>query len=135
MSEVTVANPIADSSTPAISRANRLMSLRSNPGFQDLLQISLQLAKEAADVSIDYPGWDSQQIAVLKSRAQGSKEHHYELLRRIQAAIEAGLAEGRAIKEQLPHMSAEEALETGDFVRQEMLKHFEEEDNRPAGSY
>lgn len=135
MSEVTVANPIADTTTPAIQRANRLMSLRSNPGYQDLLQISAQLVKEASDTSIDYPGWDAQQIAVLKSRAQGSKAHHEEMQRRIQSAIQDGIAEGRAMRDTLPQVSAEEALETGDFVRQEVLKKFEEEENRPAGSY
>lgn len=135
MSDVSVTNPIPSSSTPAIDRANRLMSARSNPGFQDIIHISLALVKEAADISIDYPGWDPMQIAALKNRAQGSKAHHDELLRRIQAAIQDGITEGRVLRDTLPNVSAEQALETGDFVRQEVLKKFEETDNRPAGSY
>jgi hypothetical protein len=121
--------------SPAIDRANRLLSLKANPGFIDLLQISQQLVQEAIDATSDYPGWDAQQIVVLKVRQQAAKEHHQALIQRVLAAIQTGIDEARANASNLPVKTAGEALDQGDYVRQEVLKKFDDEDNRVSGSY
>src|SRR5271154_3505234 len=129
-------SPFVATTTPAIERANRLLGLRAHPGFADLLRLSQELVQSAADICADYPGWDSQQIVVLKVRMQCAKEHHTMLLAKINEAILAGIAE-QAAAQNLPKKSAADAMDQGDLVRQEVLTHFAgmDEDNRPAGSY
>lgn len=121
--------------SPNIERANRLISLRANPGFLDLIQISQQLVKEAVDTCTNFPGWDKDQIVVLKVRQQAATEHHQQLIQRFIAAIQSGIDEARANASTLPAKTAGEALEQGDYIRQEVLKNFEEFDNRVPGSY
>lgn len=123
----------AGETTPTIERANRLISVRSNPGFRDIVQISLDLVKSAADMCADYPGWDPQQIVMLKVRMQCAKEHHEILLANINEAIRAGLEEARTAT--LPQKTVVEAAEQGDYVRQAVLQKFEEIEGRAAGSY
>jgi len=127
--------PFVPNTTPAIERANRLISLRTHPGFLDVLRISQELVQSAADQCADYPGWDPQQIVVLKVRMQCAKEHHALLIARINEAIYQGIEEGKAQAANLPSQTPEEAVDRGDFVRQRMLQQFNEMDNRPAGSY
>ena len=129
------ANPFVPNTTSAIERANRLVALRSHPGFIDLLRLSLELVQQAADICADYPGWDAQQIVVLKVRMQAAKEHHQALLAKIQNAIEIGVAEASAQAQSFPEKTAEEILDQGDHVRRKVLEHFEEADGRLPGSY
>jgi|ERR1700676_499676 len=133
VSEATA--PFIPTTTPAIERANRLISLRTHPGFLDLLRLSQELVQSAADICADFPGWDAQQIVVLKVRMQAAKEHHALLIAKIQDAIQQGLDEGREQSSTLPAKSAEDSMDQGDFVRQKMLERFEEFDSRPAGSF
>jgi hypothetical protein len=128
--------PFEPTSTPAIERANRLMHLRAHPGFPDLTRISQDLVDDAAAISIDYPGWDVQQIAVLKARAQAAKEHHALLFAKIAEAIREGIQE-QAASTNLSEKSPAEILETGDLVRQEVLTKFEEmsSEGRLPGTY
>ena len=128
-------SPFVPTTTPTIERANRLISLRANPGFYDLLQLSQELVQSAADICEDYPGWDAQHIVVLKVRMQAAKEHHALLIHKVQEAIEAGLNEARAEIANLPAKTVAETLDQGDFVRQKVLEKFEEYDSRPAGSH
>lgn len=132
---MSVLQPFAITTTPVVERANRLLSVKSNPGFIDILRISQQLVDEAAAASIDYPGWDSQQITVLKCRAQAAKEHHQQLIRRIMAAISDGLEAAKTDLATLPAKTPAEILEQGDLVRQEFLKKADELDSRVPGSY
>jgi hypothetical protein len=129
-------SPFVAVTTPTIERANRLLGLRAHPGFMDLVRISQEIVQIAADICADYPGWDPQQIVVLKVRMQCAKEHHALLLAKINEAILAGIAE-QSVAQNLPKKSASEAMDQGDLVRQEVLTHFADmdEDNRPAGSY
>ncbi len=128
-------SPFEQTTTPAIERANRLMSLRTHPGFLDLIRISQEMVKAAADVCADYPGWDAQQIVVLKVRMQAAKEHHELLLAKINEAIREGIEEATARAASLPAKTAEEAVDHGDYVRQRVLEKFEEMDGRVPGSY
>lgn len=128
--------PFEATTTPNIERANRLISVRAHPGFLDVLRLSQEIVQEAADNCADYPGWDAQQITVLKVRMQVAKEHHQRLLVKIQQVIENGIAEGQEFAANLPAKSAEESLDQGDYVRQRMLERFESQDEmRAAGSY
>lgn len=128
--------PFVPTTTPAIDRANRLMGLRSHPGFSDLIRLSQDLVQQSADILIEYAGWDPQQIMVLKARAQAAKEHHLKLISIINDAIEIGIAEQRALQNTLPEKTAAEAVEQGDYVRQQVLTRFREmDDMRVAGSY
>jgi len=129
-------SPFVSDTTPAIETANRLLAVRVHPGFLDVLRISQRLVEESAAVLVDYGGWDPQQIMVLKARAQAAKEHHHLLLVRINEAIEMGTNDQRELAPTLPSKSAEEIIEQGDFVRQEVLTKFAEmDDNRIPGSY
>lgn len=128
-------SPFVPTTTPAMERANRLISLRANPGFFDLLRLSQELVDSTTAILVDYGGWDAQQITVLKVRAQAAKEHHDLLLAKINEAIQLGISEGREVNSTLPAKSAEEAVEQGDYVRQKVLQHFEAEDGRLPGSY
>lgn len=127
--------PFEQVSTPNIERANRLLSLKSHPGFLDVLRLSQELVKEAADLCADYPGWDPQQITVLKVRMQVAKEHHRALIGKIMEAIQIGIEEGRAALPSMPEKSSTEVMEQGDLVRQAVLEKFEDADMRAAGSY
>ena len=126
-------SPFVPETTPTIERANRLISVRSNPGFLDILRISQSLVDSAAAILVDYGGWDSQQITVLKARAQAAKEHHNMLLGAINDAIREGVEESRTQVQ--PTKTAIESLEQGDYVRQATLGKFDELDSRAAGSY
>lgn len=128
-------SPFQTTTTPNIERANRLISVRSNPGFLDILRISQEIVDNQTACIVDYPGWDKDQMTVLKVRAQCSKEHHQLLLAKINEAIQLGVAEASSQVFNLPEKTAEEAVDQGDFVRQRVLEHFEDQDNRPAGSY
>ena len=127
-------SPFEPTTTPTIERANRLISVRSNPGFLDILRISQSLVDSAAAVLVDYGGWDPQQIMVLKARAQAAKEHHNMLLGGINDAIREGVEEGRAQVQDQPK-TATDALDQGDYVRQKTLERFDDMDTRPAGSW
>ena len=128
--------PFEQTSTPEIELANRLMSLRTNPGFADAYRISKAMADEAAHTSITYPGWDSNQIMVLKARAQAALEHHELFFAKITEAIREGV-QAQAANTNLPDKSAEEVLATGDYVRQEVLTKFADLDaeSRLPGTY
>lgn len=131
-----MSEPFIQTETPAIGRANRLLSLRSNPGFADAWQISKALSDEATHISITYGGWDPQQIMVLKARAQAALEHHELFFAKIQEAIVEGVQE-QSLQMNLSEKTPTEILETGDYVRQEVLTHFAEMDQetRAPGSY
>ena len=119
-----------------IDRSNRLLSLRSNPGFRDAWQISKDMSDEAGRISITYGGWDPNQIMVLKARAQAALEHHETFFARIKEAINDGIQE-QAAQVNLPEKTPAEILEQGDYVRQEVLAHFSDMDaeGRLPGSY
>jgi predicted GTPase len=123
-------------STPAIERAQRLMSVRANQGFRDIIQISLEIVNSLTAIATDYPGWDKDQLMVLNVRAKTAKEHHELLFARIQDAIRTGVQE-QAAHTNLTDKSVTEVLETGDFVRQEVLTRFSEMDfdGRLPGTY
>lgn len=127
--------PFESTTTPVIDRANRLISLKTHPGFLDVLRISQELAKTANDILVNYPGWDPQQVMVLKVRAQAAKEHHELLISKIQEAIHDGIVESSSAFPAREEKSPEAMLEQGDFVRQKVLEKFENLDLRPAGSY
>lgn len=130
-----VAAPFIPVTTPTVERANRLLSVRVHPGFLDVLSLSEEIIQEAVETCSGYPGWDPQVMVVLKVRMQVAKEHHLRLIGKINDAIQVGIAEGRTESSSLPTKTAEESVDQGDLVRQEVLKRFEENDNRMAGSY
>ena len=78
-----------------IERGNRFLALRSHPAYNDLVALSLRLVHQAAATLVDYPGWDKDQIAALKQRAQAAKEFHEQLFGTITEAIQEGISEGQ----------------------------------------
>lgn len=133
--EVTVAQPMPVISTPAIERANRLISLRAHPGFVDLIQITLDMAREAEEKLTNFNGWDAAAIAAIAVASQVSRRYQQELARRVQEAINEGILEARNLQSQLPEKTAGQLLDQSDFVRQRALEMFSEMDNRLPGSY
>lgn len=71
------------------ARGNRLLHLTTSPGFNDLRQIISELVQEAADASADFPGWDSEQIVMLKVRHQTAKEFAQQIFNRLNSAIDS----------------------------------------------
>jgi hypothetical protein len=128
--------PFIKTVSPTIERANRLLSLRDNPGYPDAWQISKALSDDATRTSVMYPGWDPQQIMVLKARAQAALEHHELFFAKIQEAISDGIQE-QSLQMNLAEKTPTEIIEQGDYVRQEVLTHFAELDveSRVPGSY
>jgi hypothetical protein len=122
-------------SSAGIERANRLISLKANPGWWDLIRLSQDLVDEATAACADFGGWDPQQIVVLKVRMQTAKEYQRLLIDRVNIAIQHGVEEARAALPTMPEKSATEILEQGDYVRQKVLERFEEIDTRSPGSY
>ena len=130
-----MSEPFVPTTTPNIERANRLLGLRSHPGFMDLLRLSQEIVQSAADICADFGGWDAQQIVVLKVRMQAAKEHHELLIAKMQDAIRAGVEEDSMRRSSMPEKSPEDVLAQGDYVRQEVLTKFDEMDSRAAGSW
>ena len=129
-------SPFVSTTTPTIERANRLISLRAHPGLLDFLRISQEIVATATDALVDFGGWDKDQVMVLKVRAQAAKEHHTLLLTKLQSAIDAGLDEAKDATDAVLQKSAADAVDQGDFVRQQVLSRFAERDDlRAAGSY
>jgi hypothetical protein len=130
-------NPFVATTTPAIERANRLIAVRSHPGFLDILRISQDLISEADEACRSYPGWDLQQILVLKVRMQCAQEHHKMLLAKIQDAVDDGVAEAKRQMDAaiLKTKTPAEIVEQGDYVRQAVLTKFDEMDSRASGSF
>jgi len=136
--EVVAAQPAPVlETTPTIERANRLQALVVHPGWPDVMHICEDLIKDAANTVARYPGWDAQQIVVLKARLQAAVEHQDALTNRIRDAIAAGVVEAQNLIEEkkIPAPTAQQAIESADYVRQEVLKKFEESDLRIPGSY
>ena len=125
-------SPFVAVTTPSIDRANRLMALRQHPGFADLLRLSQELVESAVAACSEYPGWDAQQIVVLKVRMQAAKEHHALLLARITEAITQGVEEMRLQIDAgaAPKKTVSEIVDQGDRVRQEVLTKFAEMDEK-----
>lgn len=71
------------------ARGNRLMHLATSPGFNDLRQIANGLVQEAADMSADFPGYDKDQIVMLKIRHQTAKEFSQQLFARLNFIIDS----------------------------------------------
>lgn len=78
-----------------IERGNRFLALRSHPAYNDLVALSQSLVLQAAGTLVDYPGWDKDQIAALKQRAQAAKEFHEQLFGAIVETIKEGISEGQ----------------------------------------
>ncbi len=135
--------PYVPTTSRNIERANRLLALRAHPGFLEILRISQDLVDGATAICTDFPGWDPQQVMMLKCRAQAAKEHHALLISAINDAIAVGIAEdrenlekARTAAEATLEKTPAEVVETGDYVRQRVLETFDQmADNRIAGSY
>jgi hypothetical protein len=137
---MSVPNPIevktpktADAFT--IDRANRLFRLKDHPAFPDLFQISQELVAEATAALVDFQGWDKDQIALLKARAQAAKEHHNQFFGRIFERIAEGIQVAVETKVTAP-IDPIKVAEEADNIRIEILKnHDENEEIRVAGSF
>lgn len=133
---MSAAQAFVPETTPSIERANRLLALRQHPGWLELIRLSSELVEDAVEACSGYPGWDAQMIVILKCRMQAAREHHSALFTgKVQAAIDSGIAEARQLESVLPAKTAEQALETGDLVRQKVLENFENQDQRISGTY
>jgi predicted metallo-beta-lactamase superfamily hydrolase len=129
--------PFVARATPAMDRAQRLLSLRTHPGFLDLIRMSQDMAERAAVAERSYPGWDKDVIVALHCHTKAAYEHHEAWLAAIQTAIEQGESEARELQEQnnLPEKSDQETIEESDMLRINLLRKFEDFETRAGGSY
>lgn len=130
-------SPFEQTTTPNVDRAQRLLSLREHPGFLDLIRLSQELVQTAVDNCSNYPGWDAQQIVVLKVRQQTAMEHHKLLFSKLQQVIDIGLQEGRDLiaARVLESKTPQQIVEESDTLRAKMLESFGDMDVRIAGSH
>lgn len=70
--------------------SNRLRSVVNNSGWMDVRKIIDDISDEATANLVDFAGWDKDQIAVLKARAQAAKELREEIYMRVSKAIQEG---------------------------------------------
>ena len=133
----TPENPFVNTMTPAMDRAQRLLSLRQHPGFRDLIRLSQDMADKVDMDLRRYPGWDLQQLAVLHARVKAAQEHHEAWMGAVQEAINQGEAEAVELRDanQLAAKTPEQIVEESDMLRIRMLNRFAEMDNRIPGSY
>lgn len=111
--------------TETIERANRFLAFRDSPAFNEVFRLSQSLVDSATAALVDYPGWDQEQIACLKARAQAAKEHHVLLFATMQETINAGVSEAA---------NSLAALEGSDALRDRVLSKVDAE-SRITGSY
>lgn len=136
-------DPYVPETTPTIERANRLMSLKQNVGFPELVRISQELAMQVVRSALQFQGWDLMRIAMMKTAAQAAQEHHDALLATIDACIEQGVLEAEEKMAAAQYQKTpEEVVEQSDRVRRQVLERFSQMDQerdadpaRIAGSY
>jgi hypothetical protein len=117
--------PFTPRTTETIERANRFLAFRDSPAFHEIFRLSQSLVDTATAALVDYPGWDKDQIAVLKARAQAAKEHHALMFSSIQETINLGVAEAA---------NSLSAIEASDKLRDQVLRKMDSE-SRVPGSY
>lgn len=133
--------PFVPTTTRNIERANHLLAVRQHPGFIDIMHLLQEMVQTAVDQCSDYPGWDAQQIVVLKVRQQTAKEMYQLLIAKIQEAIRTGVEESQRLESEkaIPPKTVQEILEQGDHVRRLTLEKFAEMDtaneSRAPGSF
>ena len=69
---------------------NRLAATKASPGWVDVCKIIRDLEQEAIDTSVNFEGWDTEQIVILKARAQATREMRAQIFIRIEGAILQG---------------------------------------------
>lgn len=127
-------SPFVPTTTPDMERANRLMSLKSHPGFLDLVRISHDLAESVIQQMLAFQGWDLMQIATVRAAAQGANEHHRGLFAAIDALIEKGTAEAmEQIANAQMQKTPQEIIEQSDHVRRTVLQKFAQMDDNQQG--
>jgi hypothetical protein len=128
-------------SSDAVALGNRLHALKQSPGYGDLYRISDTLVKKAVSALVEYPGWDQQQIAILKSRAQAATEHHAMLFSLVnEALVDASREADSHAEKEASRRTPREVVEEADELRAASLYAFDGldeiiQDSRPAGSF
>jgi hypothetical protein len=118
--------PFEPRTTENIERANRLLSFRDSPAYNEVFRICQQLIEEARANQRNFHGWDSQQIVALAIRVQVAEEFHEQLFARMGEFITTGIMEAKG------HLGA---LEQSDALRERVLSRAAEYDSRVPGSH
>ena len=129
---VTVDNPYEKRTSLAIDVANRLLSLRGHPGFQDLMRLSQETVRLAEVAVTEYEGWDKDELVARSIAFRAAKRSHEMLFVRMANAIQAGISE--ATTEQ---GNTKEAADMADELRALVVKQLDEEnvETRVSGTY
>lgn len=120
--------PFTPRTTETIERANRFLAFRDSPAFNEVFRLSQQLVDEARVNQRQFGGWDKDQIVNLAIRVKVAEEYHEQLFTRMAEAIVLGVAEATQ------SMSAQQANEQSDQLRDQILKKMDTE-SRVPGSY
>lgn len=118
--------PFQARTTEGIERANRLLSFRDSPAYNEVFRICRQLIEEARANQRNFHGWDAQQIVALAIRVQVAEEFHEQLFARMAEAINNGITEAKG---QLG------AIEQSDALREKVLSRASAYDSRIPGSH
>lgn len=121
--------PFTPRTTETIERANRYLAFRDSPAYHEVFRLSQSLVDGATAALVDYGGWDKDQIACLKARAQAAKEHHALLFATIHETINAGVSEAAQ------SMGIQATMEASDKLRDRILSNMDAAESRVPGSY
>lgn len=137
---VTVNNPFAPRTTLTIDKANRLLALKSHPGFNDLVALSEQTVKAAEDALVGFEGWDKDELVARSIAFRAAKRSHEMLFGRLVKAIQDGIEEAVAIRDANATPSelfSAEAADMADDLRVKVLQHMDDTkyETRIPGTY
>jgi phosphate uptake regulator len=125
--------PFGAHTTMGIDIANRLYSLKTHPGYYDLVRMSEGVVQMAEDAFINFEGWDKDELQARSLAFQAAKRFHKLLFSKIEEAIASGIEELRATR-QAEDPFAKEHADMADDLRVAALQ-FESNETRIPGTY
>jgi hypothetical protein len=125
--------PFEPRTTMTIDRANRLMGLKSHPGFQDLVALSLETVRLAEAAVTDYQGWDKDELVARSIAFRAAKKSHEMLFYKMATVIEEGVLEATQKRQNNNDADADAMAEE---LKVEVFRQLDERfDSRVGGSF
>jgi hypothetical protein len=129
-------NPYAPRTTMTIDRANRLIGLKSHPGFNDFVALINEVVKVAEDAFVSYEGWDNEELVARSIAFRAAKKFEEQLLTRMGGLIQAGIAEAMMARDANPQANNADAADGADELRAAILTELDNRyETRVSGTY
>jgi len=120
-----------------IDRANRFMSLKAHPSFNDLFALSTEIVAVAEAALTTFQGWDKDELVARAIAFRAAKKFHEQLFVKMATAIQEGVAEAMRMKNEDPAVfNDRHAADMADDLMIKVLeKETEVNEMRVPGSY